>query len=108
VRKITTKIYLFRKKEERKYQPEQCNFIRKLAIYTHKMGVHNPKLNCSTAAKHPTTFPDSGEIFAIFCQFRVKNHEKHPFFAKRRDKKPTQTGHFYMKIGCFLPPNGCF
>jgi len=87
VQKITTKIYLFRKKEERKYQPEQCNFIKKLAIFTHKMGVYNPKLNCSTAAKHPTTFPDLGEIFVIFCQFRVKNHEKHLIFCEKEETK---------------------
>ena len=72
------------------------------------MGVYNPKLNCSTAAKHPTTFPDLGEIFVIFCQFRVKNHEKHLIFCEKEETKINQNRAFLYENWLFFTPKWMF
>ena len=56
-------------KREEKDQPEQCNFIRKLAIFTHKKGVYNPEINCSncsTVAKQPVSSVNFVTILRFF------------------------------------------
>ena len=50
-----------------------------------------------------------GYILLVFCQFQVKNHEKHLIFRKKEErKKQPKQGIFIWNLANFYPETGVF